>query len=357
MNASQSKALLVLPRLRVQNANAISSPLTHGFPSITAFMGLMWALQRKLVLADIPLQLHGVGVICHHHQEQVTQGYLQTFNLTRNPVDKDGSTAAIVEEGRIHLEVTLVFSVSEKRQLDSESLLIQDNQALLDTWAEQAGQIVSQMRVAGGTLIPASRRLPGKRVTPWLSVLADDATESAKQFREWRRQWLPGFALVGRDDLLAARLDHLRQTNPDATLLDAWLHASRFNHESSTADNGRVQWGDPLRPKGSGWIVPIPVGYAALTQCHTAGSVLNARDMGTPLRFVESVYSMGEWISPHRLSHLQELLWHAETDESRGLYRCRNAYQPPAPTATESAEEDAAQSEDKDEDEDVYIYD
>ena len=44
-----SKALLVLPRLRIQNANAISSPLTWGFPAITAFTGLMTALKRRLV--------------------------------------------------------------------------------------------------------------------------------------------------------------------------------------------------------------------------------------------------------------------------------------------------------------------
>jgi hypothetical protein len=41
----------------VQNANAIASPLTHGFPSITAFTGLMWALERKLAQAGMPLQL------------------------------------------------------------------------------------------------------------------------------------------------------------------------------------------------------------------------------------------------------------------------------------------------------------
>ncbi len=40
--------LLILPRLRIQNANAMSSPFTHGFPAITAFIGLMWALERKL---------------------------------------------------------------------------------------------------------------------------------------------------------------------------------------------------------------------------------------------------------------------------------------------------------------------
>ena len=114
----QPQALLVLPRLRIQNANAISSPLTHGFPSITAFTGLMWALERKLAQADapIPLHLHAVGVICHHHQEQATQGYVRSFNLTRNPVDKDGSTAAIVEEGRIHLEITLVFTVGKSHR-------------------------------------------------------------------------------------------------------------------------------------------------------------------------------------------------------------------------------------------------
>jgi len=38
---TQPQAILVLPHLRIQNANAIATPLTHGFPSITAFTGLM----------------------------------------------------------------------------------------------------------------------------------------------------------------------------------------------------------------------------------------------------------------------------------------------------------------------------
>ena len=56
-------AVLVLPRLRVQNANAISSPMTWGFPSITAFIGMMHALARRL--PDSGLEFRGVGVICH----------------------------------------------------------------------------------------------------------------------------------------------------------------------------------------------------------------------------------------------------------------------------------------------------
>ena len=132
---TQTQAILVLPHLRIQNANAIGSPLTHGFPSITAFTGLMWALERKLAQAGVPLQLHGVGVVCHHHQEQVMQGYVRSFNLTRNPVDKDGSTAAIVEEGRMHLQITLVLTVSEKRTPGTPAALVQGHQAPMDDWA------------------------------------------------------------------------------------------------------------------------------------------------------------------------------------------------------------------------------
>ena len=54
--------LLVIPNLRVQNANAISSPLTHGFPSVTAFLGLMWALERKTRAADMDFRFNAVGV-------------------------------------------------------------------------------------------------------------------------------------------------------------------------------------------------------------------------------------------------------------------------------------------------------
>jgi len=119
-----AKGLLVFPHLRVQNANAISSQMTHGFPSITAFTGLMWALERKLTEAGVPLRFLQVGVICHRHQEQVNNGYVKTFRLTRNPVDKSGGTAGIVEEGRTHLDLTLVFQVQQKVGAESETRLV-----------------------------------------------------------------------------------------------------------------------------------------------------------------------------------------------------------------------------------------
>ena len=339
---TQAQALLVFPHLRVQNANAISSPLTHGFPSMTAFTGLMWALERKLVQAGIPLHLLKVGVVCHAHDEQVVDGYVKTFRLTRNPVDQHGNTAAIVEEGRIHLDITLVFAVAQASAALPLAQAADDPQQEL---AQRIADVLATLRIAGGTVLP-SRKAPGRRTRPWLALLPEDAEAQATAFKQWRRQWLPGYVLVGRDDLLATRLDNLRQTQPDATLLDAWLHAARFNHapipvaegEAAPAD-GKVRWADPLRGKGSGWTVPIPVGYVSLTgKPYAPGEVAHARDTTTLVAFVESVYSLGEWISPHRLQSVSALLWHAETDSAQGLYRCCSGYQPPG--ADEAAMQD-----------------
>ena len=341
---TQPQAVLVLPHLRVQNANAISSPLTHGFPSITAFTGLMWALERKLAKANIPLHLLKVGVVCHAHEEQVVDGYVKTFCLTRNPVGRDGKTAAIVEEGRIHLDITLVFTVATS---GATLLLEQAAQDAEHELARRIADVLATMRIAGGTLLP-SRKGPGRRTRPWLALLPEDAGARVSEFKEWRRQWLPGYALVGRDDLLATRLTHLRQAHPDATLLDAWLHAARFNHApvpvaegEAPLPDGKVRWADPLRGKGAGWTVPIPVGYASLTaQAHAPGEVLNARDASTPLAFVESVYSLGEWISPHRLQSVDALLWHAESEPAKGLYRCRSGYVPAGAEANSLYDDD-----------------
>jgi CRISPR-associated protein Csy2 len=43
-----------------------------------------------------------------------------------------------------------------------------------------------------------------------------------------------------------------------------------------------------------------------------------------PFRFVESVLTLGEWRSPHRLPNLDALLWRHEADPERGVYRVRN---------------------------------
>ena len=332
INPTPHAALLVLPRLRVQNANAISSPLTWGFPSITAFTGFMAALSRRLgTAADIRFQ--SVGVVCHGFEAQVTQGgYTRSFSLTRNPILQDGATAAIVEEGRVHLDITLVFEV----QLSSALL----NDAARADCAAQIAEWVAGMRIAGGSVMPPVSGTLRQPPRSKLVLLAEAPDLRAQQFKRLCRQWLPGFALVSRDDLLHSRLETLRANAPDAqprpTLLDAWLDLSRINYRASTttvwnaagdASTEAVEWAPDPRP---GWLVPIPVGYTALSELHPSGAVASARDTDTPFQFVESVYSIGQWISPHRLDDVAQLTWRPEHTPATGLYRCANAYQAPA---------------------------
>lgn len=325
-NEAQLNALLVLPRLRVQNANTISSPLTWGFPAITAFTGLMTALERRLG-PQAGIALHGVGVICHGFEPQVTTaGYTRSFCLTRNPVLQDGGTAAIVEEGRAHLDITLVFDV----ELD----LCRSGEVERAQLASHIGELVAGMRVAGGSVMPAQPGTFRNPPRPQLVLLADAIEERAKQFRRLSRRWLPGFALVSRDDLLQARRLELQASQPGATLLDAWLDLSRINHRATrhqTPDEKTgetletIEWVTDTRP---GWTVPIPVGFAPLTALHPAGTVAGARDASVPFQFVESVYSIGQWISPHRLGDVDQLLWRPVHDPASGLYRCFNAFRP-----------------------------
>ncbi|MEJ2626337.1 MAG: type I-F CRISPR-associated protein Csy2 [Pseudolabrys sp.] len=322
----QSDALLVLPRLRIQNANAISSPMTHGFPSITAFLGVMWALERKLG-ETYRASFDSVGVICHRFDEQVDDGgYVKTFCLTRNPVGKDGKTAAIVEEGRIHLDITLVFGIGG-------DIVDQDEQTRA-AFAKTVADTLAQMRVAGGTVLPPVRQMRWAR--PDLHPIPEDTNELGSWFRKLRRRWLPGFALVCRDDLLAQRLERLRSVDPKASPLDAWLDLSRFNwhpkrDEGVLAKPDHVEW---AHDRSEGWIVPIPVGYGALSELYDAGTVANARDTDTPLRFVESLYSIGQWIGPHRLQTVRDLLWYGHADPEAGLYRARNDFSATSVAAT-----------------------
>ncbi len=64
-----STYILKLPHIKIQNANALSSPYTIGFPAMTAWLGFMHALERKLradttwILCLILLLLLVTGVI------------------------------------------------------------------------------------------------------------------------------------------------------------------------------------------------------------------------------------------------------------------------------------------------------
>ena len=318
--------LILLPRLRVQNANAISGPLSWGFPSPTAFTGFVHALERKLT-GQLTDGFAGVGIVCHHFEPQVSEPAgrrHRVFCLSRNPViagykKYEDKAAAIVEEGRAHLEISLLIAVRD---------YFTDNEG--QYLAEDLQQAAYGRRLAGGS--PLYR--PGQRHAASWHPLAGNLDDDKAAFRKLRRRLLPGFALVQRDDLLKAHLADMRETRPDSTALDALLDLSRLNFEpvSDPGQTEEVKW--EIRKKPPGWLVPLPIGYAGISPLYAPGEVANSRDPTTPFRFVESLYSLGQWISPHRLDTIEQLLWTQESDPEAGLYRCRNRYPESLPTAS-----------------------
>ena len=175
-------------------------------------------------------------------------------------------------------------------------------------------------------MIPTS-----SRHNPELIILPDDPEKLAKQFRRLRRCWLPGSALVLRDDLLHANFTRLQAAEPSSTIIDAWLDLCRLNTHAAKIHDGIEVTGEDFdavewrRTGPDGWLVPIPVGYAALTPLHASSDIKNVRDTSTPFRFVESIYSIGQWIGAHHLDNVQQMLWYGSNQEP-GIYRCKNDF-------------------------------
>ena len=133
--------LLILRKLKVENANAISG-MTWGFPAISNFLGYVHALSRK-VQHKHGFVFEGCGVICHAQQVQAYQprGWGDyVFSLTRNPLTKDAKSPPFIEEGRMHLTVSLVIPC--QGDVDGETQTIPPTCVLDESGAGIVGPLV-----------------------------------------------------------------------------------------------------------------------------------------------------------------------------------------------------------------------
>lgn len=302
-------ALLILPRLAIQNANCISSPLTWGFPSIAAVLGFVHALQRSCNTKYPTLSFTATAIVCHQFDPLVflppgTRDMV--FRLTRNPIDKTGKTASFSEEGRAHMTVSLLLQVQ-----DAQYYELNEQQAL--HMAAEILEIAYTHRFAGGSIFPPKHDKNRPNILDW----SFDGTTLKKALR----QLLPGFLLIGREDLLAEQIDTMQSTQTDVTALDALMEIAAFRSEPETQDSNteNVEWIVAKRP---GWIVPIPVGYRSISPLHQPETVTNARDNSTPFAFTECIYSVGQWISPHRINENSRIFWQYRHDSEKGIYQC-----------------------------------
>lgn len=287
------RQFVLLPHLNIHNANAMSSPYTIGFPAITSWLGAVHALQRHLRQQGLSeLQFNGVAVSCHQFDLQTYQGpgdFVHSIVGSANPLDKNGSRPAFVEEARCHLEVSLLIEI---QGLDSN-----DD----DRFIELLNQQVQRMKFAAGDVLSA-------KGVELLSADEDDDISIKKILNKL----MLGYVLIERRALLA---DSMRQEGKDA--LAALLDYLTIQHRA-TQDGDTVVWNSKRRAPG--WLLPIAVGFQGISEL---GKAKHQRDPDTPHRFAESVVTLGEFIMPYRVNNLDDMLWQYHVDLQRNLYLCQ----------------------------------
>ncbi|MEX7523677.1 type I-F CRISPR-associated protein Csy2, partial [Acinetobacter baumannii] len=282
---------LLIPHLKLHNANAMSSPYTIGFPAMTAWLGAVHALQRKLQTKDCDVALTKVAVSCHEFNLQTYKGqgdFVHSIIGTANPLDKDGSRPAFIEEARCHLEVSLLIEI--------ENLGIKKREQLLKIVPD----FVSSMKFASGDVLSVQK----------CQIIDFDEDESHdKELRPILNKLMLGHVLIERRDLVVESMNQGRDA------LDAVLDYLKVTHSSAVDENGKVTWNSKRQTHG--WLVPIAIGFQGISEL---GQAKNQRDANTPHRFAESVLTLGEFVMPYRIEHIDQLLWQYHVDLENNLY-------------------------------------
>lgn len=286
---------LLIPHLKLHNANAMSSPYTIGFPAMTAWLGAVHALQRKLKQQGCDLTLNKLAVSCHDFNLQTYKGrsdFVHSIVGTANPLDKDGNRPAFIEEARCHLEVSLLIEIESSSKKQREQLL------------EIVQGIVTSMKFASGDVLS---------IKPCSILNFDEDEDQEKELRPLLNKLMLGHVLIERRDLVMQSM----QNGKDA--LDSVLDYLKVTHSSTQDDDGKVTW--TSKRKAQGWLVPIAVGFQGISEL---GQAKNQRDANTPHRFAESVLTLGEFVMPYRIENIDQLLWQYLVDLENNLYVCQN---------------------------------
>lgn len=295
-----NKTYIVLHHIHIQNANAMSSCYTIGFPAMTAWLGAVHAWQRQLT--RIPgleqIKLTKTAVISHQCQLQAYKnGYFSSIIGTANPLKKNKRTGnferpPFIEEARIHLDVSLVIE-AQGVSGDNEKLC----KAKLQT-------ILWRTKLASGDVVGYDENIEIKYIPE------NTCTEERKIIYSL----MPGYALIERSELL--------QTQDDAKedKLDSLLDFLSI-HVYSETENGKNTKTWHVKKREPGWLVPIAIGFKGISP---VGKVANQRDETADHCFVESVVTLGEFRMTYRFQSLEDMMWHYEYDAANQLYICKN---------------------------------
>lgn len=365
---------IIIHRIKVQNANAVAG-FTWGFPAITNFLGFVHNLSRKLANTENfrDINMNGCAVIAHEHKVHTYGRYERRFTQSRNPpyLKSHDKAAAppVIEEGKMNMTVSLLIGCNGNIGNRKEDFL---------QWLQKSCLL---QRLAGGTILdiadiqlhapesPRDVKLITRKLLPGFALL--DRSEYLENHyqrlvgdnpdAELLDTWLD-FSMLKQKarpkfDLISKYLLKLTQKGPDdqqaIKLTEVWQKHLEMPYEEKVPEELKVyfagltedkankklleQWQNYCEPDEKtdadweyvpkpepGYLVPIMTGYKAISQVYKNADVGNTRDNETDVCFVESVHSIGEWQSVHRIKSEEQLrscLWQYHYEEN--WYLCK----------------------------------
>lgn len=280
------KTYLLIPHIKILDANALNGNLAVGFPAMTAWLGAVYALERK-IREYMDIHLPQVAVSCIHASLQAKKGnYYWGLIQKRKPLRVKGNTVSnlsFIEEARIHLTVSLLMEVTGLALTKSEK----------NAFLTVLNRILPTIKIAGGDIFSFR--------TPTLYF------KEAEEERSLLLKLMPGFIPIDRTDLLE------QEEKKGNNALDALLNLISINVKRDKENNKEYT------KKESGWLVPLSVGYRQLS---SLGKVTHQRDYHYKHCFVEPLVTICEFKMSHRFKELQDIFWHYKYDDRNGIYLC-----------------------------------
>ena len=285
-------AYLFIPRIKIENASALSSSYTIGVPSMPAWLGMMYAMQRKLrekYFSDITFRSVGV---CYHEVKvkryKPKDGFKYSIIGSRNPlVGKNAAPRSFMEVPTLDMTVDLLY------EFDG----VDPDETTDETFPKIIRKTLQTLRACGGNITSVGSQAQ--------LVFKKDDEDKLKRFM------MPGYTIIERRDLL-------KDGNGDN--IDQMLNALAIYAKAKRDENENFDKWEYGR-KQEGWIIPIGVGYKGLSPL---GNVENQKDRSYPHRFVEGITTLGECKMPITLETLEDMMWHFDYNEDEALYLCVN---------------------------------
>lgn len=298
------KTYLLIKNIKIHNANALSSTISVGFPAMTAWLGGVHALQRKIneKIEFANVKLLRVAVCCHEHKLEVYRNGDSNYVLVgvNKPMRSDKKKASIIEDPRIHLTVSLLIEVT--------GISVKNE----NTFVKLVPELLQRMKLAGGDIIHVEDQ-DGKcrdQLSFCNKLECEICYDSGLKLKEVKcilNKLMPGYVLVERRDLIKDS-DELKGLDR----LLSYLKTYFIKSESEEGSYAR---------KVAGWIVPIGVGFRGISKL---GYVQDQRDSSKLHQFVEPIVTLGEFKMPYQVDCIDDILWEYQYKSEESLYLCCN---------------------------------